>query len=383
MASSSDPIQTWEATTADGLTQSISILRDLTVVVDGGEPQSASHLVWSMEEGGLGLEVRTAGLSENFFFLSCSNDSLVVVAELFKRLPQLGGPRDVLETLSLIRWPAENAFFRELYPGQYLETHFAVASLPSYGRLYLSRHVVHVSMSIGGWSETKRQFDLLKVNVSLEGRTLKLDDLALTVLLAEDCHRAILDARNQLETTKCFGVPLSILQSRQNVTVPAVLDQCIIFLDQHLDEEGLFRVSGSAKVVSEMVLLCDEGHDIPLDQMSVADVCTLLKRFIGDVPSKVIHFFQSLKSLPANDVPRHCQCIQEHTTPEERALLRHLFHFISRVAAKSQSNKMTAANLAMVFTPVLIDLPTLDDFGPATQFILLAIAETDTLFSTQ
>ncbi len=62
--------------------------------------------------------------------------------------------RRLLRLVSELQWPTENAFFRSKFDQKdycYLETHFsASASLPSFGRLYISYHAIayHVSATL-------------------------------------------------------------------------------------------------------------------------------------------------------------------------------------------------------------------------------------------
>ena len=141
----------------------------------------------------------------------------------------------------------------------------------------------------------------------------------------------------------------------------------------------MFRVSGSARVVADLKLAIDEGHTVNLQGLAVADVATLLKRFLGEIPGKLIPFFNDIKHhVGAPDLHER---ITQLATPEHCAFLKFVFAFIARVAAHSETNKMTPANCAMVFSPVMIDLPDLNDFALASTCIERCIAEGEALFN--
>ena len=316
--------------------------------------------------------------------LEGGQDSPRVVASILRLLPTFE-PRDLLMYTSRVaRWPAENDTFDKVVGSnsQYLLNHFSCATLglpPAVGRIYISPHSVHVSVSF--WSEQHWTFDLYAMSNEpiLSGRTLDLGKgCSVSVLLASECIQTLRAARNRIKSTKCFGVALSVLQSRQNCVIPLFVRGAVEYLSLHLEEEGIFRVSGSARVVAEMSLALDEGFAIDFAKNSVADVATLLKRFLGDIPGKLISFFQIVKNdLGSPDLLP--ELIASNCPPEHQSFLRFILSFIQRVEANCKTNKMTRSNLAMVFSPVMIEMPDLQDFAAASQLMEMLIANPEKL----
>ncbi len=131
-------------------------------------------------------------------------------------------------------------------------------------------------------------------------------------------------------------------------------------LEQRAGEEGLFRVSGSARAVRRLALRLDEGAaaDPALERAAAHDLASLLKRLLADAPPL----------LGADGGP-------EPRPPALAAFARFLLSFLGRVAARASSNRMTAANLAVVWTPVLARVDDLSRFAPAHDLVLRLIQE--------
>ncbi len=263
--------------------------------------------------------------------------------------------RKLAKLVSLATWPAENAFFRSVCPHQFLETHYAVAFVPSAGRLYVSRHAVVLWLGTL-WSSSQRVWQLHQVRgVRAEGRTLLIDDEPVATVLSDAaaCARDVEAARQRCVSTRVTGVALAVLQARSNAAVPPVFDALARLLLPHAAEEGLFRVSGSARTVRRLALHVDEGELETLSRASAADLATLLKRLVADIPR-----FLSL---------------EQQGEEEESVFARFLLSVLARVASLSSANRMTASNLAMVWTPVLFDVHDMSLFAAANSRLLRLI----------
>lgn len=144
------------------------------------------------------------------------------------------------------------------------------------------------------------------------------------------------------------------------------------FLD--LTQEGLFRKTGAVSRQNELRLHIQ--HDKPLDLelagFSAHDCATVFKSFLSELPEPLLtdaHYPAHLQIAPL------CQALsgqlaapaerQQHLLnsvqllllllPEEhRELLQHIIEMLHAVAQHEKSNKMSAENLATLFTPHLI-----------------------------
>lgn len=363
-----DSLHSWNADTSAGTS-------DL-VVSPAGLSLRSTFLGWSelAHDDAIAVKEDTLMVDGLDPILAVAGDSLSLVCRVLCvfRHKRHKTKRVLEKVLSLARWPAENIFFRKFFPLEFLENHFACASLPQVGRLYFSRQHVLVSLSMG-WGSSESQFDLYGAQLHLDGMLVTLDSLTLRVALAGECYAGLRAAQEALQATKCFGVPLATLQERQGA-VPTVVRRCIEVVEAHLDDEGLFRVSGSAKVVNQLVLCLDEGCPIAWDQVQVADAASLLKRFFSDLPDKLFSFFEALKVVVEADDDTFKGVLHQHcTSPLHLELLHFFFAFLSRVAAHADTNRMTPQNLAMVFAPVVVELPDMMDFGPANALVLRGV----------
>lgn len=159
-----------------------------------------------------------------------------------------------------------------------------------------------------------------------------------------------------------FGVPL-------NSPCPRVLCDCMAFLRQNaLNHEGLFRVPGQQDLVEHLRATYEQDdHADVLNKAKpeINDVATLLKLFFRTLPEPLIANESYANMLGA--VRRHhgskgemvravAEAAMRLPSPN-RELLGMLLDFLRDVAAYSQINKMTPANLATCFAPSLLRAP--------------------------
>ncbi|KAH8232946.1 hypothetical protein KR026_002037, partial [Drosophila bipectinata] len=147
-----------------------------------------------------------------------------------------------------------------------------------------------------------------------------------------------------------------------------------LMLEKNLTQEGLFRKTGAVSRQNELRLHIQ--HDKPLDLelagFSAHDCATVFKSFLSELPEPLLtdaHYPAHLQIAPL------CQALsgqvaapaerQQHLLssvqllllllPEEhRELLQHIIEMLHAVAQHEKSNKMSAENLATLFTPHLI-----------------------------
>nr|XP_017206592.2 protein FAM13A-like isoform X2 [Danio rerio] len=171
----------------------------------------------------------------------------------------------------------------------------------------------------------------------------------------------------QLETPSVvFGVPLSHLrrhgQMRQGL--PLALTHMVQFLDQHgLSISGLFRISGKVKQYQELKKSFNDGAFPEFDMEDIHPLASLLKLFLRELPGGLIpesHGKQLLNVFRDSKEEERNQSMRMilNTLPEEHFnVLSYLLFFLSRVAAESQQNLMTPANLSIVFGPTIFHVP--------------------------
>ncbi|XP_026864524.2 rho GTPase-activating protein 36 isoform X3 [Electrophorus electricus] len=154
--------------------------------------------------------------------------------------------------------------------------------------------------------------------------------------------------------------------------VPRVMERCCQHIHTYgLQTVGIFRVGSSKKRVRQMRDDFDSGTDVILDEEhSVHDVAALLKEFLRDMPDPLLprelyRAFLHGTNLQGDDQFSYMQQLLYLLPPcncDSLWRLLSLLHTVQEHAQDSsgpdqqevQGNKMTAANLAVIFGPNLL-----------------------------
>ncbi|TLD25082.1 hypothetical protein PspLS_05559 [Pyricularia sp. CBS 133598] len=167
-----------------------------------------------------------------------------------------------------------------------------------------------------------------------------------------------------------FGAPLAEAV-RYNapfdvkVPLPAVVYRCIQYLEANnaLNEEGIFRLSGSNVVIkqlrerfnteSDVNLIADEAyHDIHA-------VASLLKLYLRELPTTILTRDLHMHFVSVTEMPNSAAKVAALNELVDRlptanaTLLKYLIAFLIRIINKSNINKMTVRNVGIVFSPTL------------------------------
>ncbi|XP_035462704.2 rho GTPase-activating protein 36 isoform X2 [Scophthalmus maximus] len=154
--------------------------------------------------------------------------------------------------------------------------------------------------------------------------------------------------------------------------VPRVLERCCGHIETHgLQTVGIFRVGSSKKRVRQLRDDFDVGVDVQLDEEhSVHDVAALLKEFLRDMPDPLLPrelypAFLHANLLRGADQLQYLQQLLYLLPPCNCDTLLRLLTLLHTVQSFAQDtvgthdeeipgNKMTAANLAVIFGPNLL-----------------------------
>ncbi|KAH9498377.1 hypothetical protein Btru_008131 [Bulinus truncatus] len=165
-----------------------------------------------------------------------------------------------------------------------------------------------------------------------------------------------------ITTHKLFGVPLEELMSKEHSSkVPAFVKRICEFIYRNgLDSVGLFRVSGSVRVVERMRAQFELKGDVDLEQDNdVAAAAGLLKVFLRDlpdtlVPSRLTHRFFSVvqdSKLSKETIITELKNALSLMPDENYNLLKYVSSLLVVVAEHEDENKMSAYSLAILFGP--------------------------------
>lgn len=154
--------------------------------------------------------------------------------------------------------------------------------------------------------------------------------------------------------------------------VPRVLERCCSHIETYgLQTVGIFRVGSSKKRVRQLLEDFDKGVDVQLDEEhSVHDVAALLKEFLRDIPDPLLPrelypaFLQANLLRGADQIQylQHLLYLLPPCNCDTLLRLLSLLHTVQSFAQDSvgtndeeiSGNKMTAANLAVIFGPNLL-----------------------------
>ncbi|XP_041075677.1 rho GTPase-activating protein 6-like [Polyodon spathula] len=154
--------------------------------------------------------------------------------------------------------------------------------------------------------------------------------------------------------------------------VPRIMDSCCQHIEMYgLQTVGIFRVGSSKKRVRQLREEFDQGNDVILDDdQSVHDVAALLKEFLREMPDPLLprELYTAFLISSAMDTEEQLSFLQlllYLLPPCNCDTLYRLLQFLSKVASCAQNytgpdgqeiagNKMTAANLATIFGPNLL-----------------------------
>jgi Rho GTPase-activating protein RGD1 len=103
------------------------------------------------------------------------------------------------------------------------------------------------------------------------------------------------DSRPTTPKARTFGVPLEEVISRENGTLPHIVMQCVIAIDQFgLTTEGIYRISGGAKTVAKLKHLFESEPD-NVDFRTPAGyyddihaVAGILKQYLRELPDPLL-----------------------------------------------------------------------------------------------
>uniref|UniRef100_A0A3B4UYL2 Protein FAM13C-like n=1 Tax=Seriola dumerili TaxID=41447 RepID=A0A3B4UYL2_SERDU len=169
-----------------------------------------------------------------------------------------------------------------------------------------------------------------------------------------------------------FGVALEILREEGQMVcgIPLVLRDMVEFLDKNgMHHRGLFRLCSSVARTRQLRQQWDSGERVDLElEGDVPTVASLLKLFLRELPTPIVpepRRKQLVLSLMGTrkgytvDTEMN-QSLREnlhHLPADNLIILSYLIHFLSRVAAHSQSNHMPVENLATIFGPCIFHVP--------------------------
>lgn len=175
--------------------------------------------------------------------------------------------------------------------------------------------------------------------------------------------------------------------------IPAVVAKIGYFLKQHATEtEGIFRVNGSEKRVRDLCTLFDTpptyGRTLDWSPYTVHDAASVLRRFLNNMPQPVIPHSMYRKFCRAmtrrdpdtDEIIHRFRALIVSLPQANQYLLLYLLDLLAVFDRKSDRNLMKASNLAIVFQPGIINVPSMrgkDDHHTAVHILEFLITYQD------
>lgn len=165
--------------------------------------------------------------------------------------------------------------------------------------------------------------------------------------------------------TQVFGVPVELAVQRGTAesrpfNLPLVVVKASFKVREHMTDEGIFRLSGSHARIQYWKKRYDLGDDPNLNKESDPHVISgLLKLYLRELPEslltqKLMPNFEAAKSLDDPHVRAMYVASLVAQLPEcNYALLNWMLVLLLNIISHSDTNKMNADNVALIFSPTL------------------------------
>lgn len=178
---------------------------------------------------------------------------------------------------------------------------------------------------------------------------------------------------------KYFSSPLEVqVQRIVRDEAPDIMVNCLTELQMRgMDKEGIFRVPGNHAKIREIRNLLEAGQKVSFCEIDIFDIACILKLWLRDLPEPLVPFrlYDWLMKL-GKLLPQLRKDEDVKWKPELRAKVRkikdprrkylgHLMCVLNKFAGKSEINKMTAKNLAIVICPNILYTNLQEDMASA------------------
>lgn len=167
-----------------------------------------------------------------------------------------------------------------------------------------------------------------------------------------------------------FGAPLAEAVRFNSpvdvrVPLPAVVYRCIQYLDAKnaVNEEGIFRLSGSNVVIKQLRERFNNESDINLltDEQyhDIHAVASLLKLYLRELPTTILtrdlhlHFLSVTELSDQGEKVAALHELVQRLPQANGTLLKYLIAFLIKIINNANVNKMTVRNVGIVFSPTL------------------------------
>ncbi|KAM8976353.1 rho GTPase-activating protein 20 [Pelodytes ibericus] len=162
---------------------------------------------------------------------------------------------------------------------------------------------------------------------------------------------------------KLFGLSLRVICENDNLPKP-VMDMLSVLCEEGPFTRGIFRRSANAKSCKEMKERLNAGYDVNFACESIFVTASVFKDFLRNIPGSIFSSRLYDKWVSVMDQGNEQEKIKaikkllEKLPQVNVMLLRYLFGVLYCIEQHSDTNQMTAFNLAVCIAPSLLWLPS-------------------------
>ncbi|XP_069495813.1 rho GTPase-activating protein 20 [Ambystoma mexicanum] len=162
---------------------------------------------------------------------------------------------------------------------------------------------------------------------------------------------------------RLFGLPLSDICENDNLPKP-VLDMLTFLYQEGPFTKGIFRRSANAKSCRELKDKLDCEAEVHLACESIFATASVFKDFLRNIPDSILstklcdNWISVLEHESREERISVIQRLMEQLPRANLLLLRYLLAVLHIIERHSQTNQMTAFNLAICIAPSMLWLPT-------------------------
>jgi len=161
-----------------------------------------------------------------------------------------------------------------------------------------------------------------------------------------------------------FGEELPVVLEREQSKVPSLVIKALGYLKNHVEEVGIFRLSGNKLKVDTLRKMVDDGKPTDFSTINESAVITsLLKLYLKMLPYPLMtwELYAHFTAIGSADEPEDITVMTSQLKelvdmlpPANKTLLQYMMQFLGTVAEKREKNKMDFANLGTVFAPTIL-----------------------------
>ncbi|XP_029200262.1 rho GTPase-activating protein 15-like isoform X4 [Acropora millepora] len=161
-----------------------------------------------------------------------------------------------------------------------------------------------------------------------------------------------------------FGCHIGHLCERERTSVPLFVNDCIAAIEKRgLSFDGLYRVCGNVSTVQKLRIMVDQEEKVVLGEAPFDDVHALtgsLKLYFRELPEPLIPydffsgFVTAIKQSTRKDKLTAMRSLAAQMPKVNCETLKLLLRHLRKLMEHSETNRMTAQNLAIVWGPNLM-----------------------------